>query len=169
MAVMDHERLGFNFRMTDLQAALGIAQLERLPALLERRCELAALYGEGFRAIGGIEPETGSEEELLLPVVDAGGARRSWFVYIVQLPIGVQRDAVIDALAAERIDARPYLPCIHTSTMYRERFGYRGGEFPVAEEFSRRALALPFFADLTDGEVERVVDAVARALGRRRP
>lgn len=169
MAVMDHERLGFNYRMTDVQAAIGIAQLERLESILRRRRRLAGLYTERFRELGGIEPKTGAEEELLLPVADRGESRRSWFVYLLRLPTDVDRDAVIAALASEGIDARPYLPCIHTSRFYRERFGYRGGEFPVAEEFSRRALALPFFFDLTDAEVERVVGAVARALGRTPP
>lgn len=169
MAVMDHERLGFNYRMTDIQAAIGIAQLERLESILDRRRRIARLYTERFRELGGIEPKTGSEAELLLPVADRGEARRSWFVYLLRLPTDTDREGVIAALASEGIDARPYLPCIHTSRFYRERFGFSGGEFPVAEEFSRRALALPFFPDLSEGEVERVIGAVARALGRTPP
>ena len=95
-----------------------------------------------------------------------GAARRSWFVYIVRVPVGTDRDGVIEALDRDGIDARPYLPCIHLHSFYRERFGFRGGEFPVAEEFSERAVALPFFPALPEESVDRVIDSLRRALGR---
>jgi len=166
MKVMAHERVGFNYRLTDLAAALGIAQLERLDSMLADRAALAADYRERLTALGAAEPGIGDPDDLLLPIADRGKARRSWFVYIVRLPKGADRQAVIEALDADGIDARPYLPCIHLFEPYRERFGYGEGDFPVAEDFSRRALALPFYPGMPEEFVERVVASLKVALGR---
>jgi perosamine synthetase len=150
MGWLDHDRLGFNYRLDDLSCALGLAQLERLDELLAARARIAALYSEALREIEGLEP----------PCEDAGGDRRSWFVYVVQLPTDVDRDAAVEALRARGVESKPYLPAIHLMSFYRERFGHREGEFPVCEEVARRALALPFFPELSDGQVEQVVGAV---------
>ena len=166
MHVMAHDRLGFNYRLSDVAAAIGIAQLERLDDMLAARARLAASYTERLAAIGGVDPAEGELGELLLPTADRGDARRSWFVYVVRVPEGTDRDGVIEHLAADGIDARPYIPCIHTQPLYRERFGYRGGEFPVAEDFSNRAVALPFYPALEDAAVHRVVSSLRVALGR---
>lgn len=166
MKVMAHERVGFNYRLTDVQAALGIAQLERLGEMLGARAAVAEMYRERIEALGGAEPSAGDPDGLVLPLADRGLERRSWFVYIVRLPAGTDRDAVIEALDRDGIDTRPYLPCIHLFDPYRERFGHVDGDFPVAEEFSRRALALPFYPALPEESVERVVRALASALGR---
>ena len=133
MGWLDHDRLGFNYRLDDLSCALGLAQLERLEQLLAGRARVAAAYGE---ALAGIEG-------LVLPCPDEGGDRRGWFVYVVQLPDGVERDATIRALRERGVDSKPYLPAIHLMSFYRERFGHREGEFPVCEEVARRSLALP--------------------------
>lgn len=166
MKFMDHERLGFNYRLTDVAAAIGIAQLERLDDLLAARSSLAANYSERFSALGAREPGAGDPDDLVLPLADRGAERRSWFVYILRLPVKVDRDAVIAELDARGIDARPYIPCIHLFDFYRERFGYRDGQFPVAEDFSRRSLALPFYPGLEEAAVERVVRELADILGR---
>ncbi len=150
MGWLDHDRLGFNYRLDDLSCALGLAQIERLDELLAGRARVAALYGE---ALAGVE-------ELELPCPDAGGDRRSWFVYVVQLPPGIDRDGAIRALRERGVDSKPYLPAIHLMSFYRERFGHREGEFPVCEDVARRSIALPFFPELTDGQVERVVEAL---------
>ena len=151
---LDHDRLGFNYRLSDVACALGVAQLERLDAMLAARHRIAGLYNEGLAAIDGLE----------LPCPDADGDRRSWFVYVVQLPDGVDRDDTIRALRARGIDSKPYLPAIHLMSFYRERFGHREGEFPVCEDVAARSLALPFFPELTDGQVERVVSALAEVV-----
>ena len=151
---LSHEGLGYNYRLSELACALGLAQLERLDALLARRRELAALYGEALGAVDGLE----------LPCSDEGGDRRGWFVYVVQLPQGVERERVMTALRAEGIESRPYFPAIHLLDHYRERLGHRKGEFPVCEEMADRSLALPFFPQMTDGEVERVAEALIGAL-----
>jgi perosamine synthetase len=90
--------------------------------------------------------------------------RRTWFVYTVRLPAGADRDAVIADLDQRGISSKAYLPCIHLMPHYRERFGFRGGEFPVAEEASARSLALPFFGAMGEAEVDRVAEALAEAL-----
>jgi perosamine synthetase len=154
MGWLDHDRLGFNYRLPDVACALGVAQLERLDELLAGRARAAELYGQ---ALAGVE-------DLTLPCPDAGGDRRGWFVYVVQLPHGVDRDATIEALRARGVDSKPYLPAIHLMSFYRERFGHRDGEFPVAEDVARRSLALPFFPGLGEGEVAQVAEALSEAL-----
>ncbi|MFL5894365.1 MAG: DegT/DnrJ/EryC1/StrS family aminotransferase [Thermoleophilaceae bacterium] len=158
MGWLDHDRLGFNYRLSELACALGVAQAERLPSLLEARARAAALYGEALAGIEGLE----------LPCPAQGRARRSWFVYVVQLPDGVDRDKAVLALAADGIESKPYLPAIHLMSFYRERFGWREGQFPVCEDVSRRSLALPFFPGISDSQVERVAAAVRALAGQRR-
>jgi perosamine synthetase len=167
MKFMDHDRLGFNYRLTDIQAAIGVAQLERLDHLLGRRTAVAAAYSERLAALGAAEPGDGDPDDIVLPAAARGRARRSWFVYVLRLPRDVDRDAAIDALERGGIDARPYLPCIHLSDLYRERLGTRPGQFPVAEEFSRRSIALPFHPAVDEETIDRVVGELAAFLGRR--
>lgn len=166
MKFMDHGTLGFNYRLTDLQAAIGVAQLERLDSMLDARRRVAGWYGDLLAEIGAAPAGEGDPDDIVLPLADRGLERRSWFVYLVKLPAGTDRDAVISALDERGIDARPYLPCIHLSELYRERFGFEEGQFPVAEEFSSRSLALPFHPGIPEADVARVVGALRDALGR---
>jgi perosamine synthetase len=156
MGWLDHDRLGFNYRLNELSCALGIAQLERLEQMLAGRARVAALYREGLAEVEG----------LTLPCPDEGGERRGWFVYVVQIPTGTDRDETIRALRERGVDSKPYLPAIHLFSFYRERFGHREGEFPVCEQVAARSLALPFHPELSEGEVERVVEALRAAIGR---
>jgi perosamine synthetase len=154
MGWLDHDRLGFNYRLSDIACALGMAQLERLEQMLAARAEVAGLYRE---ALAGIEG-------LTLPCPDAGGDRRGWFVFVVQLPRGADRDGVVRALAAHAIQTKPYLPAIHLMSFYRERFGHRDGEFPVCEDVAARSLALPFFPELRESQVARVAESLREVL-----
>ncbi len=163
MGWLDHDRLGFNYRLSDVEAAIGVAQLERLDELLAARARVAALYGERLARRGGTTAGNGDADGLLLPGSDRDGARRSWFVYVVQLPAGADRDAVIADLAQRGIQSKAYLPCIHLMPFYRERFGYRGGEFPIAERVASRSLALPFWGGMAEGEVDRVYEALTES------
>ncbi|HEV2772153.1 MAG TPA: DegT/DnrJ/EryC1/StrS family aminotransferase [Thermoleophilaceae bacterium] len=160
MSWLDHDRLGYNYRLSELACALGVAQLERLDDLLADRRSLAAAYSEQLSAPDRPPALDGIE----LPCPDAGGDRRSPFAYVVQLPAGADRDAAIAALRARGIDSKPYLPAIHLMSFYRERFGHREGELPVCEDVARRSLALPFFPGLTQAETDRVCTALAEAL-----
>ena len=83
-------------------------------------------------------------------------------MFVVQLPHGVDRDGTIRALAAGQIQSKPYLPAIHLMSFYRERFGHREGEFPVCEDVAARSVALPFFPEMSEGQVARVAEALAR-------
>ena len=154
MGWLDHDRLGFNYRLSDIACALGLAQLERLDEMLAARARVAALYREALAGVEGLE----------LPCPDSDGDRRGWFVYVVQLPPGVDRDGAATAMRSRGIDTKPYLPAIHLMSFYRERFGHREGEFPVCEDVARRSLALPFFPELSQGQVERVADALREVL-----
>jgi perosamine synthetase len=156
---LGHERLGFNYRLSDVAAAIGVAQLERLEALLAERERLAARYGERLAGVEGLD----------VPAPGRGAERRSWFVYVVQLPEDVDRDAVIGSLAERGVASKAYLPCIHLMPYFRERYGFRGGEFPIAERVSARSLALPFFTGMSEEQMDRVCDALLGLLsGRRR-
>jgi perosamine synthetase len=153
MGVVEHDRLGFNYRLSDIACALGVAQLQRLDELLEGRRRVAAAY----------EQRLGDVEGLVTPAPAEGSQRRSWFVYVVQLPEGAKRDAVIASLAKQRIASKAYLPCIHLFPHLRE-LGYREGQFPVAEAVAARSLALPFFSSMGEAQVERVCEALRAAL-----
>jgi perosamine synthetase len=156
MGWLEHDRLGFNYRLSDIACALGIAQLSHLEQMLADRARVAALYREGLTAIEGLQT----------PCVDRVGNIRAWFVFVVQLPRVVDRDAVIRALAAAGIQSKPYLPAIHLMAFYRELMGYREGQFPVCEDVAARSLALPFFPAMRDDEVERVIEALRGVLAR---
>jgi perosamine synthetase len=155
MGWLDHDRLGFNYRLTDIACAIGLVQLRRLDGMLADRARVASWYREALADVDGLE----------LPCPDAGGDRRGWFVFVVQVPHGRERDEVIRALRAAGVQCKPYLPAIHLMSFYRERFGHREGEFPVCEDVAARALALPFFPAMTEGQVARVAAALREAVG----
>ncbi len=151
---LDHDRLGFNYRLSDIACALGLAQLQRLEELIGGRERVAALYGEALAAVDGVT----------LPCPNRGQERRGWFVYVIQLPHGVDRDRVVTDLGACGVAAKPYFPAIHLMTYYREKFGYREGQFPVCEDVAARSIAIPFFPEMSEGEVSRVAETLAAVL-----
>ncbi len=112
---------------------------------------MAALYR------GALQPIP----EVTLPCEDSGQARRGWFVYVIQLPRGVDRDAVVTALGARGVAAKPYFPAIHLMTYYRDTFNYRPGQFPVCEDVAARSIAIPFFPQMSEGQVARVAEELA--------
>ncbi len=154
MSWIDHDRLGFNYRLSDLAAAIGVAQLERADRIFAERSRVASLYRERLEQLDAVR----------VPSEGDGLERRSWFVYVVEVADGIDRDAVIDRLAERGIASKAYLPCIHLQPYFRERFGFKGGEFPVAERASRRSLALPFYTTMPESQVDRVCSALADAL-----
>jgi len=149
-----HVRLGFNYRITDLQAALGIAQLEKLDRLLALRSEAAARYGELLAGVDGVE----------IPLAGDADHRRSWFVYVVKVAEGIDRDSVLERLGAEGIEAGLYVPAVHLQPYMRERYGFSEGMCPVAEDACSRTLALPFFPQLEAEDQQLVVDALREAV-----
>jgi perosamine synthetase len=147
-----HQRLGFNYRMDEMSAAVGLGQLEKLDTLLERRRNVAARYDALLAGIPGVE----------LPY--RGPQPRSWFVYYVRFAAGIDRNAVQAALADRGIASRPYLPAIHTQPTYRERFGYGPGMLPVTERVSASTLALPFFVQLEEDDIAYVASSLREVL-----
>jgi len=150
---LQHGRLGFNYRLDDLSAALGIGQLEKLDRILEARRAVARRYNE---LLESVDVET--------PLADDADHVRSWFVYVVKLPSGADRDGVMARLAAEGIATAPYLPSIHLQSYMRELYGFGEGMLPVSEDCSARTMALPFHARLEREDQERVVEALRNAL-----
>lgn len=154
MEWLDHDRLGYNYRLSDVAAAIGVAQLAKLDRMLADRARVAGFYAEALEPL----------EEVEVAIAGRGQARRSWFVYPVRLTEGTDRDAVIAGLAECGIPSKAYLPCVHLFPHLRER-GYHEGQFPIAEGISARSLALPFHGAMTEGDVATVADALRGALG----
>ncbi|HEU4974043.1 MAG TPA: DegT/DnrJ/EryC1/StrS family aminotransferase [Baekduia sp.] len=161
MGWLDHDRLGFNYRLSDIACAIGLVQLERLDGLLAGRARVAGWYREALA-------ELARERGLGLPCEDGArheGEVRGWFVFVVQVPHdGPGRDDVIRALRDRGVQSKPYLPAIHLMSFYRETFGYREGQFPVCEDVAARSIALPFFPEMRQDQVERVAAGLADIL-----
>jgi perosamine synthetase len=153
-----HVRLGFNYRWTDVQAAIGIAQLDKLDRILELRAAAAQRYGELLKGVRGIE----------VPCLDDAEHRRSWFVYVVKLAPELELDRVhvMAELRRAGIATAEYVPCIHMQPYMRERYGFQEGMFPVAEAAASQTLALPFFTQIAAEEQERVVEVLRTAVER---
>jgi perosamine synthetase len=151
---LEHVRLGYNYRLSDVAAALGLVQAEKLDEILALRRAVAARYDELLREIDGVE----------LPLADDAEHERSWFVYVVKLPSNEDRERVIAHFEREGIGYNRYLPSIHLQPYMRERYGFREGLCPVSEDASARTLALPFFTALERDAQERVAEALAAAL-----
>ena len=151
---LEHARLGFNYRIDDVRAAIGLGQLEKLDEILTRRGAVAARYADLLEGIEGLE----------LPCPDDDLHERSWFVYVVTLPSGADREQVIESLAAHGVQTARYLPCIHLQSYMQERYGFRAGLCPVAEDMSARTLALPFHALLEEEDQEHVAAALRASL-----
>jgi perosamine synthetase len=150
-----HVRLGLNYRWTDVQAAIGLGQLEKLDRILELRAAAAQRYAELLVDVDGVEP----------PAPDAADHRRSWFVYVVRLDPALDRASVMETLRRDGIATAEYVPCIHLQPYMRERYGFAEGLCPVAEETAARTLALPFFTQIGPGDQERVVEVLRAATG----
>lgn len=148
---INHVRLGYNYRLDEMSAALGLSQLRRLDAILARRARVAAWYTERLRDLDAIR----------VPYIAPETSRMSWFVYVVRLDERLDRIALLAALEEDGIPTRPYFVPIHLQPLYRGRFGYKPGDFPVTERIARTTLALPFFTDMTEDQVDYVCDRLA--------
>ncbi len=151
---LHHERLGYNYRLSEIAAALGIVQMKRLDEILERRRAVASMYMRRLLEF----------EDLVLPNIQPGHEEvTSWFVFVVRLNDRYsreERDRIIAGLRRHDIGAADYFPCIHLQPFYRQQFGYKPGDFPIAEHVSDRTIALPFYNNMD----ETAVDLVCQSL-----
>jgi len=153
---LNHVHLGYNYRLDELSAALGVAQAERLNELLDKRDRVAQWYAQRLAEIEGIT----------VPHPVAYTTRTSWFVYVARLNERYDRAKVITALEERGVPTRPYFTPIHLQPYYMETFGYHAGMFPVTERISKATLALPFFSLMSEGQVDYVCEALRSVLGR---
>jgi dTDP-4-amino-4,6-dideoxygalactose transaminase len=153
-AWLSHSRLGYNYRLSELSCALGLVQITRIDDMLAKRARVAAWYSERLRGIDGVR----------VPEVTTAATRMSWFVYVIRLDSMAGRTETMEALAARGIPSRPYFTPIHLQPFYVEKFGYRRGDFPVAESLGDTSLALPFSSVMTEDQVDCVCDALTAVL-----
>jgi perosamine synthetase len=148
--------LGFNYRLTDIACALGLSQLKKLKANLLRRREIAALYAAAFRDLAGVMP----------PAVRAG-VDPAWHLYPIRLNLerlSANRTQVFRALRAENIGVNVHYIPVHCHPYYRDRFGYQGGEYPIAEDAYERLISLPMFHAMSDEDVDDVIRALRKVI-----
>ena len=147
-AWLNHTRLGYNYRLDEMSAGLGLAQLKRLEELMARRARVAHWYNKRL-----------SPRELIeTPTIVPETTRMSWFVYVVRIKAPASRDRAIAELKARGIASRPYFAPIHLQPFHREGFGYRQGDYPVAEKLGAMSLALPFSSVMTEAQVDHVCE-----------
>src|SRR6202171_3227724 len=148
--------LGFNYRLSDIVCALGIEQLKRLEANIARRREIAARYTAAFREISGVIPPAVRVE-----------VNPAWHLYPLRLnpeKLSADRAEIFRALRAENVGVSVHYIPVHLHPYYRDRFGYKGGEFPVAEDGYKRLVSLPMFHGMGAGDVEDVIRTVEKVL-----
>ncbi|MDR3669557.1 MAG: DegT/DnrJ/EryC1/StrS family aminotransferase [Holophaga sp.] len=150
---LQHDRLGHNYRLDEMSAALGLSQLARLDRFLARRARVAQCYGERLAAMAGVRAPRVRPE-----------VRMSWFVYVVTLDEGYDRDRTLAGMEREGVPCRGYFAPVHTQPYIRERFGDLRGTLPRTEAIARRTLALPFHNDLDEGEIEHILAVLRRNL-----
>jgi dTDP-4-amino-4,6-dideoxygalactose transaminase len=149
-----HIRLGYNYRLDEMSAALGLSQLRRIEDLLQKRDRVAQIYNQRLSKMKGVE----------VPWISPDTTQGSWFVYVIRLAPGIDRDTVVDELAAQGIPARPYFAPIHLQPFYQERFGFRPGDFPVTEQVAQSTLALPFSGVLEEAQIDLVCETLSQVL-----
>ncbi len=152
---MNHVRLGYNYRLDEMSAALGRTQIARLDDILARRAQVAAWYTERFRAVDAVT----------VPYVSPETTRMSWFVYVIRLDPRVDRTELIARLDADGVPSRPYFVPIHLQPYYRERYGFKPGDFPVTEAVAQTTLAIPFFSDMSLDQVDYVCTRIGQHIG----
>lgn len=153
---LDHERLGYNYRMDELSSALGCSQMERIEEILDKREKVAGMYGEKLAEV----------EEVQVPYIAPYVSRMSWFVYVIRLERGIDRNKVIKYLNEEGVQCKPYFTPIHLQPFYRKMFGYKEGDFPITEDVSSRTIALPFFNNLKEEQIDYVVEKLKNSVQR---
>jgi len=152
---LNHSRLGYNYRLDEMSAALGLSQLNRIEDMLEKRSQVAAWYTNRLEKIDGVQS----------PVIVPTTTKMSWFVYVVRITSDIGRDRVIEELKSMGIPSRQYFTPIHLQPFYQDRFGYQRGDYPETESAGDQCLALPFSSVMPEGQVDIVCEAIKSILG----
>jgi len=151
---LTHSRLGYNYRLDEMSAALGLSQLKRLDEILKKREKVAQTYNKLLENVDGVET----------PYVSPDTTKMSWFVYVVKLDKSIDRNKVMEHLEKAGVQTRPYFLSIHLQKFYRDTFGYSEGYFPISEDVSSRSIALPFFNNIKLEEQEYVIEKLKEAV-----
>jgi dTDP-4-amino-4,6-dideoxygalactose transaminase len=151
---LDHSQLGYNYRLPEISATLGLAQMRRLESLLAARDRVASWYDQALEPLSEVER----------PVLAASTTKIGWFVYVIRLQPGLDRGAVAASLESAGVPTRPYFPAIHLQSYMVDRFGFQPGDYPITEDLAARGLALPFSGVMTEAQVGRVAEALALAV-----
>ncbi len=152
MEWLNHERLGYNYRMDEMSASLGITQLKKIDRMIAEKAKIAGWYNKTLSGVFGIElPKVGENRT------------HSWFVYVIRVK-NKKRDKLMSGLSKIGIQTKPYLPVIHLQPFMVKSFHYKKGDFPVAEAISSETLALPFYIGLTKKDIEFIVDKIGKIL-----
>lgn len=153
---LDHERLGYNYRMDELSSALGCSQMERIEEISRKRAKVAEMYREKLAGV----------KEVQIPYIAPYVSKMSWFVYVIRLDGKVKRDNMIEYLNQEGVQCKPYFTPIHLQPFYKDMFGFKEGDFPITEDVSSRTIALPFFNNLKEEQIDYVVEKLKEGIGR---
>lgn len=155
MQWLDHERLGYNYRMDELSAAVGLAQIEKIDFLISERKKIAEMYTKYLKPYS---------KQVQVPIAESRNTH-TWFVYVILIKNSkIDRDDIIELLKKKGISTKTYLPSIHLFSFYRDTFGYKKGDFPLSESVSNKALALPFYIGLKEGDIKYICDVLIKAI-----
>ncbi|MBU5675154.1 DegT/DnrJ/EryC1/StrS family aminotransferase [Alkaliphilus sp. MSJ-5] len=151
-----HERLGYNYRMSEVNAAIGIAQIRRLEEIIAKRNKVAQLYNEKLRDIEGV----------IIPYVDPKVTKMSWFVYVIRLDERIDRNGVMDYLTENGVACKPYFTPIHLQPYMIDMFSFKEGDFPITEKVGESTIALPFYNNLSEEEMDYVVEKLIEGISK---
>ncbi|MEX2105247.1 MAG: DegT/DnrJ/EryC1/StrS family aminotransferase, partial [Bacilli bacterium] len=153
---LQHDIIGYNYRMSDIQAAVGLAQMEKLDVILNKRKEVASKYDDLIKQF---------QVPVTTPFIHPD-CKMSWFVYVVVLPVGTNRIQLMNNIQSQGIQSKPYFPTIHLQNIYRELYSFKIGDFPMCEKMSERTLAIPFYTELSSEQQRYVIQHLANELKR---
>jgi len=151
---LHHERMGYNYRLNELNAAIGSVQMDRLDSILVQREKVAKMYNEKLSEI----------EEVITPYIDPNVTKMSWFVYVIQVEKGLSRNNIMKYLKENGVACRPYFTPIHIQPYMKEKFGFEGEDFPVTFDIGNRSIALPFYNKLTEEKIDYVAEILKKAI-----
>ncbi|WP_042683470.1 DegT/DnrJ/EryC1/StrS family aminotransferase [Anaerosalibacter massiliensis] len=152
---LHHERLGYNYRLSELHAALGTVQMERLDEILDKREEVAQMYNRKLKDVKGVN----------IPYIHPDVTRMSWFVYVIQVDKGIDRERVMEYLKKEGVGCRPYFTPIHIQPYIKETLGVDEKDYPISFDIGSRGIALPFYNNLKEKEIDYVAEKLKEAIG----